>query len=97
MATEDAMAPNRGSALRNQGLIAIGARTAALPPGAGAVGAVSEHPVKTEITPPRTRKRIGCDMVHLISILWIVKDHRAAPGHARPRRDGIRPACCQAG
>src|SRR3954451_24318751 len=54
-----------------------GARTAALPPGAGAVGAVSEHPVKTTITPPRIRKRIGCDMIHLI-LLWIVKDHRAA-------------------
>src|SRR5688500_8882663 len=60
----------------------VGASTAALPSGAGAVGAVSEHPVKTTITPPRTRKRIGCDIVHLISILWIVKDHRAAPGHA---------------
>ena len=61
----------------------FGASTAALPPSAGAVGAVSEHPVKTTMTPPRTRKRIGCDIVHLVSILWIVKDHRAAPGHAR--------------
>src|SRR5829696_3625174 len=48
----------------------FGASTAALSPGAGAVGTVSEHPVKTTITPPRTRKRIGWDMVHLISILW---------------------------
>src|SRR5918994_331685 len=43
----------------------FGASTAAFPPGAGAVGAVSEHPVNTTITPPRTRKRTGLDIGHL--------------------------------
>src|SRR3954451_3893366 len=54
--------------------LTFGASTAASPPGAGAVGAMSEHAVTATITLPRARERVRCDIPHLISIC-VVKDH----------------------